>query len=851
MAALTYWTLEYDGSERTLEDWGFSDEGVVGEFGNMVVDTLHVQAPEVDLTDDEIIPFEGQVIIRSGRVAEGGEGFSGGAVEFQGKRLLHILQGRPDYEGVVYQFGGPWYDVDATAYQQEYLQCTGGDPAWQIAYASDVFLFQKVDPSLAGGLWPFVSRVNNGEMIARILSYCLSVVPEGESAPFQIGTIDPAVPLNTYQARDLKCSEAIHHCLRASPDCAVQFDYSTIPPTINVRKRANVAPKSVTFAEGVEHTGIGGRRHEAITLTPRYDLQPASIVVRFKANNLLGEQSIIVTTTQKYPVDGPEGGRGVVVATVDLEGYRITAVGGRLDCVAFTNDRAWWKTHFAELKTSKTRQFRIGPLTYTDPDTGKDVTLAATTIKDASGSDVNPAVYPNQLRDGAAIAPWMKLEDGTPVVGVKVTITAEISCKEYDVEASGDVETSTNGRMVSKYLRKQIEAHVTLTNGVTGPYSTIASSESGEEIPAGMAQGIYEGLAVLQYQGTFSVVERECETAVWPGDTLNITNGRAEWATMKALVQRVTKDYGTGRTTITLGPAAHLSAGDLTQMFLINRRRMLWKNNLVQASGLGSNQDSKAVLGDKAPSHNSLHGLKEPSQVKVTAPADGTNRTEVHHDAEGQKIALQTTDATGAVVADTPQISLGLQDLQYATPANAKVKCRRAHYPDAQSGEAMRCYLPASCPESDATDDGHSDEVEDLYLGGVTMMSVVSYHQDATYGDYLVCQPDGEGAATVNAAVEPQLQSRLGFSGGIYSETKPDGNTWQYSGYNAAAQRRTATCISGPLAGRVLTEYITPPFVFEPVADRIKVQACANTGVSVGGVAVTLIEDRGRHWAAG
>ena len=602
---MTYWTLEYDGSEMTLAAWGFAQEGLAAEFGNMVVDTLSVQVPVPDVTADEIIPYEGQVIIRSGRISSEGS-FSGGAVEFQGKRLLHILHGQPGYEGVVYQFGGPWYDLDSTPFQQAYKEYAGVWPAMVTKYASDVFLFQQIVGSA-------VQLITNGATITEILTYCLSVVPGGESAPYQIGTIEPAVYLNNYQARDLKCSEAIHHCMRASPDCAVQFDYSTIPPTVNIRKRANLTAKSVTFADGTKHEGI--------TLTPRYDLQPVGIIVRFKATSQYDEKTIVVTTVQKYPVDCADGGRGMVVMTVDLEGYQISTLKGSLECVAFTDDRAWWQTHFADLKTARTRRFRIGPQTYTDEDTGISVTLAATTIKDKDGADISLETYPNVLVDGAAIAPWMTLAGGAPVVGIKAVITAEISCKEYDVEASDDPETSTNGRLLSKYLRKQIEAHVTLTNGVTGSYSAVGAFDAGEPVPEGMAQAIYEALALLQYQGTFSVVEEECATAIRPGDTLNITNGRSEWATMQALVQQVAKDYGQGKTTISIGPAVHLSAGDLTQLFLVNRHRFSYRNPLSQATGLGGGSAGSSELGSKAPSENSVPGLKTASFSTVEGDA--------------------------------------------------------------------------------------------------------------------------------------------------------------------------------------------------------------------------------------
>jgi len=113
------------------------------------------------------------------------------------------------------------------------------------------------------------------------------------------------------------------------------------------------------------------------------------------------------------------------------------------------------------------------------------------------------------------------------------------------------------------------------------------------------------------------------------------------------------------------------------------------------------------------------------------------------------------------------------------------------------------------------------------------MMAVVSYHMDATNGDYLVCAgTDG----SVNVAVEPQLQS------GITSQTMSDASVWAYTVYTEATQKRTSTSGS-----TVLTEYISPPFLAD---DVVLVLSCQNTGVTVGGVPVTLIAITGRQWAS-
>lgn len=123
--------------------------------------------------------------------------------------------------------------------------------------------------------------------------------------------------------------------------------------------------------------------------------------------------------------------------------------------------------------------------------------------------------------------------------------------------------------------------------------------------------------------------------------------------------------------------------------------------------------------------------------------------------------------------------------------------------------------------------------------GGVTMMGLISYNQDATDGDYLVCRPiggDSGGSEDVRVAVEPQLQSW------ITSQTLPDSSSWAYTAYDEAAQQRTAT--SG---GTELTEYISPPFI---VGDFIPVQSCEDSGVFDGATELTRIAITGRQWAS-
>jgi len=111
-------------------------------------------------------------------------------------------------------------------------------------------------------------------------------------------------------------------------------------------------------------------------------------------------------------------------------------------------------------------------------------------------------------------------------------------------------------------------------------------------------------------------------------------------------------------------------------------------------------------------------------------------------DAENEVIVLARLDpATGLPVADRPRLSLGLGDLAHATGANAKVVLRRWHMIDSVTGVKKRLYVPSTRPESDTTEDGYSDETEDVYLtggGGGGGGRMVKMQEDM--GDYLSCK---------------------------------------------------------------------------------------------------------------
>ena len=94
-----------------------------------------------------------------------------------------------------------------------------------------------------------------------------------------------------------------------------------------------------------------------------------------------------------------------------------------------------------------------------------------------------------------------------------------------------------------------------------------------ESLPAGLAANWRSSLSTLQYQGKIVFEDSECLRGILPGDVLNISNGLAAWATMRAQVMEVNEDVDTGTTEIVFGPPEHLAVQDLIELLKVARQQ--------------------------------------------------------------------------------------------------------------------------------------------------------------------------------------------------------------------------------------------------------------------------------------
>lgn len=600
-------TLEYDGTEQSLADWGFALDSVRCEHMNLSASRYTGFIPGGSVSDDPAFPFESKVIIRrnrSGSVTT----YTGGYVAFIGYTMLPQSAQSGGESGVAYEFKNAWYFLENTCFEMKYASYESGSLAYR--YLSEVMLFTYLDGSNL--LQPQAADAQ----ITEILTYCSTAATDaGNLLPWLVGTIDPDIQFPSYQMRELMCAEALIKCLQMSPDVAMWWDYSTSnagepTPTVHFYNRASRTSKSLAILNGTDHASLN--------IVPRHDLVPRAVVIQYKVTGTADGAVWIVqglTQRDKYGPNGadsssdPDGGLRVIRQTIDLQGAQTQSVSAAIECAAVDANHAtdatriaWWKKKVPWLNSDKISAASI-------------VIPATATIADVNtGASVSLATYPNELTSGQ-IGPWMSF------VQKWVTITAKASFSKYATSAAATAATATLA--VEKAVEKEISVRILITDGVTGSYSADAAFLGGEDQPTGIAQKIYDSLSTLQYEGEDIRVQAEIMNAagdgpyIHLGHKLNLTGGRTAWTTMDAMIQRITENDGDGTISISFGPARHIAAGDLAAMFNWNRHRRYWNNPKLRETASITSSGSVS-LGQDVPKENTSAGSGTKGLIAVT-----------------------------------------------------------------------------------------------------------------------------------------------------------------------------------------------------------------------------------------
>jgi hypothetical protein len=557
------WTIvDANGVEKSVADWGLCD--VTRERINQMPDVVTFRAEAMPSDADPIFAFGSTVRI-----------FQNGTPWFYGRVVQAPGRASAKAEEQLYRVAGPWWYLENIVFQQIWQTTNGSSVTLVPTNKSRLILSQAADGT----------KLATGAAIQEVLAYAIA-----RGAPITVGTITPNAIAPYAEALDRSCGEVIRNFLRWTPDAMSAFDYTTTPfPTLSIHLRADAATVTLP-AYGAPVSGLD--------LTPRHDLQAPSVVLKFEQTNDIDNDTFTSLIVQPAPPTATGDELGALVMTLDLAGARATYQKQLVETALIpasdtsTGVIDWWKGKFPWLND------------FADTDlTVVSGTQSVVIENPANYPGITTADVPNELLSGS-ISSWMNLNAAPLLVSATIQYTGAAT------DESSAVFDASNQHVV--YTR------VMGTNAVTQTYSRLTSATEAEPVPEELAQALYNAVSVLQYDGALELTEQECSGAAAPGLLLNLTGGRAEWASMAAQIQRVEEKLDLGQTKITVGPAKHLGHAELTAWLRANRNRRISYRLGERTSGSGSGNAAKVQGGEKSPRSDSVFrpaaGTAEPNR---------------------------------------------------------------------------------------------------------------------------------------------------------------------------------------------------------------------------------------------
>jgi hypothetical protein len=567
---MTYDTLTYNGTEKKFADWGFELNLIHGSKRCGQADTFNVTIVTNNISSESAsptFPFEAFVIVRVNRSSSDGSAnsFSGGTIKFQGKCAKPAIAAvMGNHHWIRYEFRGPWYDLENTDYQQLFK----GSATNPYLLPETCFFtgFQTV--SYSGQTYGWLP-ISVGDQIQQILQFVLDAYSQqGMTAPFQYvgrtlysGAIDYTVDAGTTgtpgwdgsSANDYnfygqkftrsrlypnastltidkslynlflpslpaqkssRCAEALNKCLQLSPRINIWFDYTTTPPTIHFSLVDSMTPKTLALFDGTAH--------KSLAITPRYDLIPRAVIIKYRFNNTISGNQVADYLVDKYSAGGhnanldgtgnnstdPNDGLRVVNDLVDLSGFSLAYQKGHMDLEPLaaiggtqSTKRTWWASkrggEVATLEDNRVRfqQFTADGAGKSPWDAGWTPTATATTIpdskiyyagagfdglgNDSAGTPLTPdssGRYEFSTHDYSTFTyrivrgsyqGWFK-QGSTSILACKAKVVSQMTYAEYSKASSSgtpDTDVSDCPAYLVKY-NSPIEHHVNveLTN---------------------------------------------------------------------------------------------------------------------------------------------------------------------------------------------------------------------------------------------------------------------------------------------------------------------------------------------------------------------------------------------------
>ena len=546
MALSSLWTLARNGS-AAVAACDLDIEALSLRLSSLAVDTLKFSVPVVAgvaapfAFGDAVTLFNDTTPVFAGQIATDPELALSGS-----KELLNFT------------VSGPWLALENTVFQQQWTVRsagkTAGVPNTTTEPRSRVILGQKIDGT----------RVQSGAQILEILTWATGA---GAAFQFATETILTGVDVPLRESLDISCAEAVRNMLRYTPDAVGWFDYATAPPTLHISARSDLASVTLPMVSDIA---------ESLQIKPRRDIQVSSVTLKYEQTVQDDDESWLETTLDKYPPGCNEQAVKALVQTISMSGPKTTrqkqvVVTQSLPALDASDTAVieWWKKrNYAQnnvLKKIPVNKLSVVPGSFYGVVNPDQFMADGVTAQTATFEDIGK----RELVHGS-VTDWMEKEWSNlnaANASMNVILSYQLPVEGLTDEEVAEVQALFNmgSRNPATSNKLWLYYYPVVTNATTMTYSRVTNSVAGEPIPTGLAQSLCTSLNTLHYEGSFETVDQEISLAVGVGNSFNLSGGEVDYATMNAVVQEISHELATGKTTVKFGPPERLTPQNIVE----------------------------------------------------------------------------------------------------------------------------------------------------------------------------------------------------------------------------------------------------------------------------------------------
>lgn len=477
--------------------------------------------------------------------------------------------------------------------------------AWTVITEDDGEPSPVLEPRVILGMNASGARRSTGQQIGDVITYAIN-----KGLPIAKGTIANGLNAPRDEQENIKCMDAILTMLRWTPTHVLWWDYNNIEGGVWTPK-ANVTPATeMTAIDAALHNGDVA----TASFTPRYDLVVPGVAVTYR---IAGEKDGKAYERRQYDLAGDTADAESMSFYIDLQGANYQTMQQDVE----TGDYPYGGT-YAEAKTwFKTLVPWLAALPNGD--------WSITSFKRSGTKHL-----PRYLVSGS-VCEWMTLLTERETI----TAIAQIITRDKDGEITEDTEREIPIKLVS-------------TDATTRSYKKRLLTGDSEAVPIGLADAILAEWSMLEWDGAFLLDEEEPTFTIIPGRVVNWTGARAEWATMRAVVQTVSVDIMSGGINVATGPCARLEADSRLAMFRAVRSRR------IPMSSSHDDGEVDAISGAEDTAEQDTQPAQAKARRRMTMRAK---------DASG-RVHLIDLNPAGVSFAERPQASV-----QYLIPRESYV----------------------------------------------------------------------------------------------------------------------------------------------------------------------------------